>query len=69
MDDESYFTLSNSTLAGNDRFYTDDVRTCPESVKHNLKSKFEQKLLVWIAVSSEGMSFRIRIKKNVFYLT
>lgn len=56
LDDESYFTLSNSTLAGNDRYYTDDVKSCPEHVKHKLKSKFEEKLLVWIAVSSEGMS-------------
>ena len=24
LDDESYFTLSNSTLAGNDRFYSQD---------------------------------------------
>ena len=56
MDDESYFTLSNITLAEKDRFYTDDVKACPEHVKHKLKSKFEQKLLVWIAASSEGMS-------------
>ena len=56
MDDESYFTLSNSTLSGNDRFYTDDVKACPENIKHHSKSKFEPKLLVWIAVSSEGMS-------------
>jgi len=56
MDDESYFTLNNSTLPGNDRFYTDNDKACPEEVKYNLKPKFEQKLLVWIAVSSEGMS-------------
>lgn len=56
MDDESYFTLSNSSLAGNDRFYTDNRDECPDDVKYKYKSKFEKKLLVWIAICPKGMS-------------
>lgn len=56
IDDESYFTLSNSTLTGNNIYYSDDVTTTPDEIKHNLKSKFEDKVLVWIAISSHGAS-------------
>ena len=56
LDDESYFTLSNSTLAGNNCYYSDDVKTTPDEIKHNLKSKYEEKVLIWIAFSSKGIS-------------
>ena len=56
LDDESYFTLSNTTLAGNDIFYSDNVSQCPDNIKYYYKSKFEQKLLVWVAISSKGIS-------------
>jgi hypothetical protein len=56
LDDESYFTLSNTTLAGNDRFYSDDIQKTPTDVKNKMKAKYESKLLVWVAVSPRGMS-------------
>lgn len=56
MDDESYFTFSNTTLSGNDRFYSDDIEKTPYDVKHALKSKYEPKVLVWIAISPRGLS-------------
>ena len=56
LDDESYFTLSNSTSSGNDIFYTDDINKCPSDVKFKKMSKFEQKVLVWIAISPIGKS-------------
>jgi len=34
LDDESYFTLSNTTLAGNDIFYSNNKENTPESVKN-----------------------------------
>ena len=43
LDDESYFTLSNTTLAGNDRFYSDQVENTPYDVRHKFKAKFESK--------------------------
>jgi len=56
LDDESFFTLSNSTLSGNDRFYSDDLNKTPEHVKCFYKSKFEPKILVWLAISPAGVS-------------
>jgi len=56
LDDESYFTLSNSTLAGNDCYYSNDVASTPDEIKHKLKEKYESKGLVWIAISSQGVS-------------
>jgi hypothetical protein len=39
LDDESYFTLSNTTLAGNDRFYSDEVEKNPYDVRNKFKAK------------------------------
>ena len=39
QDDESYFTLSNTTLAGNNMFYSSDTNLTAENVKYSKKSK------------------------------
>ena len=54
IDNESYFTLDNSDLAGNDMFYSDDINSCSDNIKYKLVEKFAPKLLVWIS-----MSFRV----------
>ena len=56
MDDESYFTLSHSTINGNQSFYSSDVAQTPSSQKYRTKAKFENKLLVWICFSERGLS-------------
>lgn len=56
LDDESYFTLSHSTMAGNDIYYSSDVGLTPANVKLRKKSKYEKKILVWVAISKKGMS-------------
>ena len=56
IDDESYFTLRNSTLAGNDEYYTSDKKPTPSRVSTKNKSKYEPKLLVWIAISPKGVT-------------
>ena len=56
LDDESYFTLSNTSIAGNDVYYTSDVSATPSDVKFSAKKKFEKKLLVWLAISRKGIS-------------
>ena len=56
LDDESYFTLSHSTINGNNNFYSSDVSLTPESEKFTKKSKHEPKLLVWVAMSPAGLS-------------
>lgn len=56
MDDESYFTLSHSTINGNRSFYSSDVAQTPADQKYRTKAKFEKKLLVWLCFSERGLS-------------
>ena len=56
LDDESYFTLSHSTISGNKFFYSSDVSLTPAKVKYSTKAKYEDKLLVWLAMSRKGIS-------------
>lgn len=56
MDDESYFTLAHSTINGNGLFYSSNVEQTSANVKYVAKSKYPQKLLVWIAISECGLS-------------
>ena len=55
-DDEPYFTLSNSTLAGNDRYYSDDVANTPDEIEYKLTPKFEKKILILTAFSPKSVS-------------
>ena len=65
IDDESYFTLDNSDLAGNDMFYSDDINSCSDNIKYKLVEKFAPKLLVWIAMCSRGASEIYIVPKNL----
>ena len=58
MDDESYFGLSNTELSGNAGYYTSDPNLTRNDVKVKTKrkSKFEKKLLVWVAFSEKDLS-------------
>lgn len=56
LDDEKYFTLTNSEIKGNDGFYTDNIAEVPDNVRYKAKAKFADKVLVWCAISSRGVS-------------
>jgi len=56
IDDESYFGLTNFQLSGNDGYYTSNPDETPEQVKLKRKAKYEPKLLVWAALSPNGIS-------------
>lgn len=56
MDDESYFTLSHTTINSNGHFYSSDMSQTQASAKYRTVAKYEAKILVWIALSPEGMS-------------
>ena len=43
MNDESYFTLANSTLTDNNSFYSNDVSKASDNVKYCNKAKYEKK--------------------------
>lgn len=53
LDDEKYFTLSGPS---NGNYYTSDVSTVPPELKFKQKSKFERKVLVYLAASRQGIS-------------
>lgn len=56
LDDESYFTFSHSDKNANVGFWSKDVKSTPYDVKFAKKKKLEKKLLVWVAISSRGIS-------------
>jgi len=56
IDDESYFTLTHSTINGNNNYYTSNNALTPPEVNYYTKTKFEKKLLVWICLSAKGIS-------------
>ena len=56
INDESYFTLSHTTLSGNNRFYSSNVCKTPNLIKNKYVTKFEPKILVYLAISSRGMT-------------
>ncbi len=56
LDDESYFTLSKYQMPGNDIYYAKDPKTTSPEVKFKFKKKFEAKVMLYIAVSNNGVS-------------
>lgn len=56
LDDESYFTFSRLEWSGNACFYTDGIEATQDNVRYASKSKFKTKVLVWWAVSSNGIA-------------
>jgi hypothetical protein len=46
MCDEEFFYLSNTSIPGNDVYYTSDKSTTPGDAKFKLKAKFEDKVLI-----------------------
>ena len=56
MDDEKYFGLTGYQMTGNLHYYSSDSKKAPIKVKTRAKSKFEPKVLLWIAISEKGIS-------------
>ena len=56
MHNESYFTFSHHELSGNYGYYTENFETTSDNIKYTGKTKFESKVLVWLAISSKGIS-------------
>ena len=55
MDDEKYFSLSNTNLLGHVYYYTSDKSSAPPDIKYMKKSKYEPTIMIWLAVSSKGV--------------
>ena len=63
INNEKYFTFSNSSLARNDGYYTDNKLNAPEDVRFKKTQIFEPKVLVWLAISEHGVS-KVYIHKS-----
>ena len=55
MDDESYFTLDGNEWQGH-HYYDTPESVAADHVKISPTTKFPEKILVWLAISYEGMS-------------
>lgn len=56
VDDEKYFTFAGDNMPANAGFYTSNEKESPENVKFKATLKFPKKILVWLTVSSKGIS-------------
>ena len=56
QDDESYFTLTGAGMPGNSGFYSSDKSSTPENIKYKQAGKFPERVMVWAAISSKGVS-------------
>ena len=56
MDDEKYFKLTGNNVIGNRYFYSGDPATALPKVKFQCKTKFEAKVMIWMAMSSKSTS-------------
>ena len=50
------FVKCNADLSGNAGYFTSDSKQTPNSLKLKRVAKYDQKLLVWVAISPSGMS-------------
>ena len=55
MDDEKYFSLTGD-INSNRSYYTTGPSATPYNVKFKSRTKFEPKIMVWMAISQKGMS-------------
>ncbi|CAF3920732.1 unnamed protein product, partial [Rotaria sp. Silwood1] len=53
---EKYFTSTNANVGRNRYYYSPDSSTASNNIKFKQKKKFEPKLMVWMAMSSKGVS-------------
>jgi hypothetical protein len=56
MDDESYFTLQHHSMPGNSYYYSTARGDAPDHLQFADTKKFEEKLMIWLAISEEGIS-------------
>ena len=56
IDDEKYFTFSGDSMPENAKFYSCNKQTSPLNVRFKCKGKFAPKVLLWLVLSSKGVS-------------
>ncbi len=67
MDVEKFFYLFNTSIPGNDVYYTSDKSKTPADVKFKLITKIEDKILIWAAISGNGQ-MSIFTNRSISYI-
>ncbi|XP_053202578.1 uncharacterized protein LOC128387412 [Panonychus citri] len=64
MDDEKYFPFYCSNSPEFSGFYTENYNESPDEIKFKKKAKFQKKVLVWLAISEDGLSEPLIMKSG-----
>ena len=56
IDDEKFFKLSGNNVLGKRYFYSTDRSAALPNFRFQQKTKFESKVMVWMAISAKGIS-------------
>ena len=56
IDDENFFKSCGNSALGNRYFYSTDPSAAPRNIRFQQKTKFESKVMVWMAISVKGVS-------------
>ena len=56
IDDEKFFKFSGNNVLGKRYFYSTDPSAAPPNIRFQQKTKFESKVMVWMAISAKGVS-------------
>ena len=51
-----FFTCDDSNMQENENYYMNDISKCPDSVRFVGIEKYQDKVMVWVAISICGMS-------------
>jgi hypothetical protein len=62
--DDEYFTVDGYNCFGNDSYHSNQGLEASENVKFKFTSKFPSKVMVWIAISSKGLSQELVMKSG-----
>ena len=64
MDDEKYFMFTDQSVPTNRGYYTSNKAETLSDVKFKQSRKYEPKILVWIAISINGISLPFFAKQQ-----
>ena len=64
MDDEKYFMFTHQSIPINRGYYTSNKAETPSDIKFKQSRKYEPKMLVWIAISTNGISLHFFAKQQ-----
>ena len=57
LNHKNFFTSTGDNVIGNRFFYSTDITTAPADIKFRKKKKCEPKIMVWMTMSSKGVSY------------